>query len=83
MPMHSGNSANLAKTKVMNSHKSALRMNSETLPFEDPIVNEVRMVRHALAALLDDDLQKISEDLMQRQTQLGQRLRVMKPSEGR
>ena len=58
-------------------------MNSETLPFEDPIVNEVRMARHALAALLDDDLQKISQDLMQRQSQLGQRLRVMKPSEGR
>ena len=56
-------------------------MSSETLPFEDPIVNEVRMVRHELAARLDDDLQKISQDLMQRQTQLGQRLRVMKPSD--
>ena len=64
----------------MNSPKSALRMNSEPLPFEDPIVKEVRQARHELAATFDDDLQKISLDLMQRQTLLGQRLRVLNPS---
>ena len=67
----------------MNSHKFAPRMSSEAPPFEDPIVNEVRMVRHELAAMLDHDLQKISQDLMQRQTQLGQRLRVVNPSDRR
>ena len=56
--MHFDNSANSAKAKAMNSHKSALPMNSETLPFEDPIVNEVRMVRHELTATFDDDLKK-------------------------
>ena len=76
IPMHSGNSATSAKAKALNSLKSALRMNSETLPFEDPIVNEVRMVRHELAATFDDDLEKIAGDLMQRQIQLGTRLRV-------
>ena len=76
MPMHFDNSANSAKAKAMNSHKSALRMNSETLPFEDPIVNEVRMARHELAATFDDDLEKIAWDIMQRQIQLGTRLRV-------
>ena len=55
-------------------------MNSEPLPFEDPIVKEVRQARHELAATFDDDLQKISLDLMQRQTLLGQRLRVLNPS---
>ena len=55
-------------------------MNSEPLPFEDPIVKEVRQARHELAAAFDDDLQKISLDLMQRQTLLGQRLRVLNPS---
>ena len=74
--MHIDNSANSAKAKAMNSHKSALRMPSETLHFEDPIVNEVRMVRHELAATFDDDLEKIAWDLMQRQIQLGTRLRV-------
>ena len=81
MPMHFDNSANSAKTKVMNSHKSAPRMNSESLPFEDPIVNEVRTARHELAATFDDDLEKISRDLMQRQTRLGQQLRVTEHSE--
>lgn len=51
-------------------------MNSESSTFEDPIVSEVRAVRHNLDAMLGHDLQKISEDLMKRQAGLGERLRV-------
>ena len=61
----------------MNSHKSAHPKNSELLVlFEDPIVNEVREARHALAAAFDNDLQKIALDLLQRQKKLGSRLRT-------
>jgi hypothetical protein len=51
-------------------------MNFESSTFEDPIVSEVRAVRHNLDAMFGHDLQKISEDLMKRQAGLGERLRV-------
>jgi len=44
--------------------------------FEDPIVKEVRDSRHKLASRLDNDLQKIARDLILRQKQLGDRLRI-------
>ena len=60
----------------MSSHKSAPLKNSERrIPFEDPIVKEVRDTRHKLATKLGNDLQKITEDLIRRQKQLGTRLR--------
>lgn len=43
---------------------------------DDPIVKEVRDARHALAARLDNNLQKIVQDLMTRQEKLGNRLRT-------
>jgi hypothetical protein len=60
----------------MNSHTSALPKNSkvESSP-EDPIVKEVRDTRHALADRLDNNLEKIVKDLMDRQQKLGKRLR--------
>ena len=77
MPTRSANSENSAKIKVMNSHKSAPLKNSESrTPFEDPIVKEVRDSRHTLASKLDNDLQKIGDDLILRQRQLGDRLRT-------
>jgi hypothetical protein len=60
----------------MNSHKSQLLKNSEHRAlFEDPIVKEVRDTRHQLASQMGNDLQKIAEDLILRQKQLGDRLR--------
>jgi hypothetical protein len=44
--------------------------------FEDPIVKEVRDTRHILASRLGNDIHKIAQDLMQRQKQLGDRLRI-------
>jgi hypothetical protein len=73
----SANFVSSVKTKAMNSHKSAPLKNSEgSSPFEDPIVKEVRDSRHELASRLDNDLQKIAHDLILRQKQLGDRLRV-------
>ena len=52
----------------MNSHTSALPKNFEVQSSsEDPIVKEVRDARYALAARLDNNLQKIGQDLMSRQ----------------
>ena len=77
MPMRFGNSVNSAKTKAMNSHKSAPLKNSEPLPlFEDPIVKEVRDARHQLTARFGNDFQQVAQDLMSRQKQLGLRLRT-------
>lgn len=77
MPMLSANSENSAKAKAMNSHKSALLKNSERRPdFEDPIVKEVRDTRHKLASQMENDLQKIAQDLIQRQKHLGDSLRI-------
>jgi len=77
MRMRSDSFANSVKTKAMNSHKSAPLKNSESRTlFEDPIVKEVRDSRHELASRLDNDLQKIAHDLILRQKQLGDRLRV-------
>jgi hypothetical protein len=39
-------------------------------------VKEVRDARHALAARLDNNLQKIGQDLMSRQQKLGKRIRT-------
>lgn len=59
----------------MNSRKSAPLKNSEmSSVFKDPIVSEVRAARHALAEAQGNDLQRIANDLMLRQTQLGRRL---------
>ena len=70
-------SENSPKAKAMNSPKSALQKNcDQPSKFEDPIVEEVRAARHALAARLDNDLHQIANDLMSRQTQLGKRLRT-------
>jgi hypothetical protein len=61
----------------MSSHKSAPLKNSERqTPFEDPIVKEVRDTRHQLASQMGNDLQKIAQDLILRQKQLGDRLRI-------
>jgi len=76
MPTQSDNSANSPKAKAMNSPKSAPRKNFDcALLFDDPIVQEVRAVRHDLAAKLGNDLHQIANDLMSRQAQLGHRLR--------
>jgi len=75
--MRSDNCANSVKTKAMNSHKSAHPKNSESRTiFEDLIVKEVRDSRHSLASELGNDLQKIAQDLILRQKQLGDRLRT-------
>jgi len=61
----------------MNFPKYAPPMSSEgSSSFEDPIVKEVRDSRHKLASRLDNDLQKIARDLILRQKQLGDRLRI-------
>jgi hypothetical protein len=73
--MRFGTSVNLVNNKAMNSHKSALPKNSDApRSFEDPIVKEVRDARHQLAEQFGNDLQKVANDLMLRQKQLGQRL---------
>ena len=73
-------SANSLESKwihSMNSHTSALPKNFEVQSSsEDPIVKEVRDARHALAARLDNNLQKIGQDLMSRQQKLGKRIRT-------
>jgi hypothetical protein len=61
----------------MNYHNSAPLKNSEYMTlFEDPIIKEVRHTRHKLASQLGYDLQKIAQDLMLRQNQLGEGLRT-------
>jgi len=59
----------------MNSPTSVPRKISETVkPWEDPIVREVRDVRHRLAARFDNDLERVADDLMLRQAGHGSRL---------
>lgn len=73
----------------MNSLKSVPRKNSDlskqgcsgTDPaqgpdesFEDPVIGELREIRHRLAARFGNDLGKVAEDLMERQTIHGPRL---------
>ena len=61
----------------MNSRKSVPLKDSESrVPFEDPIVMEVRDTRHQLALQMGNDLQKIAQDLILRQKGLGKRLRT-------
>ena len=60
----------------MNSHTSAPQKNFEARPsVDDPIVQEVRDTRHALAARFDNDLNQIVEDIIIRKQNLGKRLR--------
>jgi hypothetical protein len=78
----------------MNSLKSALRKNSDPFApgcagteleqgpganFDDPIIREVREIRHRLAAHFANDLGKVAQDLMKRQASHGSRLRVKPP----
>ena len=78
MRMHSANFVSSVKTKAMNFPMFAPPKNSEgSSAFEDPIVKEVRDSRHELASRLDNDLQKIAQDLILRQKQLGSRLRTL------
>jgi len=46
--------------------------------FQDPIVDEVRLVRHELSVRFQGDLKGIAEDLMKRQKTLGTKLRRLK-----
>jgi hypothetical protein len=73
----------------MNSRTSAPRKNSEPstqgfagtdagqgfgTSFEDPIIREVRDIRHRLAERFGNDLGKVAQDLIARQTSHGSRL---------
>lgn len=42
--------------------------------FDDPVIREVREIRHRLAARFDNDLGKVAQDLMERQIAHGSRL---------
>jgi hypothetical protein len=46
--------------------------------FQDPIVDEVRLVRRELSARFQGDLKGIAKDLMKRQKTLGPKLRRLK-----
>jgi len=46
--------------------------------FQDPIVDEVRLVRHQLSVRFQGDLKAIAKDLMKRQKTLGAKLRRFK-----
>ena len=61
----------------MSSPTSAPPKSFEYPVFEDPIVKEVRRIRHELAARCGNNLHRITSDLMQRQLLLGPRLRSM------
>ena len=65
----------------MNSPTSAPRKNSEKASnnWEDPIVREVRAARHRLAARFDNDVQRVADDLIQRQASHGSRLVAQTP----
>jgi len=63
----------------MNSQPSALQKSSDSR-FDDPLVSEVRSARHALSSLFDNNLDRISEDLMNRQHALGRQLRAFSPN---
>ncbi len=78
----------------MNSLKSVPRKNSDlskqgcpgTDPvqgpgesFDDPVIRELREIRHRLAARFGNDLGKVAEDLMERQTVHGSRLLERSP----
>ena len=65
------------KVKVMSSPTSAPPKSFEYTVFEDPIVEEVRRIRHELAAQCGNNMHRITIDLMQRQLRLGPRLRSM------
>jgi len=47
--------------------------------FDDPVIREVREIRHRLAARFDNDLSKVAQDLMKRQVLHGSRLLVFRP----
>ncbi len=60
----------------MNSPTSAPRKNSEAEDtWEDPVIRELREVRHRLAESFDNDLGRVSRDLIERQVDHGPRLR--------
>lgn len=62
----------------MNSLKSVPPKNFETADsWEDPVIREVREVRHRLAAQFDNDLARVAQDLMRRQVSHGSRLRTL------
>ncbi len=42
--------------------------------FEDPVIREVREVRHRLASRFGNDLGKVAQDIMERQSVHGTRL---------
>jgi len=46
--------------------------------FQDPIVDEVRLIRHQLSARFQGDLKRVAKDLMKRQKTLGPKLRRLK-----
>jgi hypothetical protein len=73
----------------MNSLKSVPRKNSNSpiqgcpgpecgqgpeASFDDPVIREVREIRHRLALRFDNDLGKVAQDLMERQAIHGSRL---------
>ena len=73
----------------MNSLKSVPRTNSDLsmqgcpgpelgqgpgASFDDPVIREVREIRHRLTARFGNDLGKVAQDLMERQTVHGPRL---------
>ena len=77
----------------MNSLKFVPRKNSDLSPqgcpgpeseqdagasFDDPVIREVREIRHRLTARFDNDLGKVAQDLMDRQLAHGGRL-LMRP----
>jgi hypothetical protein len=73
----------------MNSLKSVPRKNSDPptqgcggteveprsgAAFDDPVIREVREIRHRLAARFANDLGKVAQDVMERQAVHGTRL---------
>ena len=73
----------------MNSLKSVPRKNSDLskqgcpgpesekdagASFDDPVIREVREIRHRLSLRFDNDLGKVAQDLMERQAIHGPRL---------
>ena len=89
MLMRCASFENSRKHSVMNSLKSVPQKNSDSstqgcpgselgqgpgATFDDPVIREVREIRHRLALRFDNDLGKVAQDLMERQAIHGPRL---------
>jgi len=65
----------MATTSRLSAHLSPSNASKR---FQDPIVDEVRLIRGQLSAQFQNNLKTVANDLMKRQKKLGARLRHLK-----